>query len=96
MKSFLALALLLGLALPNPAHAIRCSEWTRMGPGAKQATIARMIDSGMKSSNARRYDLNQARTQQCMRRNGVNIGLIAVRLALFRELDESESATTTP
>ncbi len=46
-----------------------------MGPGAKQATIARMIDNGMKSSNARRYDLNQARTQQCMQRNGANIEL---------------------
>jgi hypothetical protein len=60
-------ALLIGLALPATARAIRCSDWNRMDPGAKAATIDRMISSGIRGSEARRYDINRARTEQCMR-----------------------------
>lgn len=63
-----AVALLL-LAVPLPAHAIRCSEWTRLGPAQRQATITNMIDTGLQSSRARRYDINPARTRQCLMRS---------------------------
>ena len=73
--SLALLVLLLGLALPLPAHAIRCSEWTRLSPTGKRATISQMIENGMASSNARRYDINRARTQQCLQRNATSIEL---------------------
>ena len=73
MKS--SLALLLVLALPLPAHAIRCREWTRLSPTGKRATISQMIQSGLESPNTRRYDINRARTQQCLQRSANSIEL---------------------
>ena len=73
MSKAFALALLLGLALPIQAQAIRCSKWTRLSPAEKQATIFQMIETGVQSSRARRYNINPARTQRCLQQNATNI-----------------------
>ena len=57
-----------GLAMPATASAIRCSQWSRLDDAGQIATIDQMISSGIQGSGARRYNINRARTEQCMRR----------------------------
>ena len=68
MKHFL-LMLLIALGPASAAQAIRCSPWNRLGPNQKAQEIYQLIDRGIDSSAARRYDLNPARVQDCLERS---------------------------
>ena len=74
MKKCLTLVLLLGLALPTSAYAIRCSEWTRLGQAGREEAIYRMIESGAQGSRRKKYtSINLGRTLRCLEQNMTNI-----------------------
>ena len=68
MRKLWIWVLAIGLAAPATASAIRCSQWNRLDDASQVATLDQMISSGIQGSGARRYNINRARTEQCMRR----------------------------
>ena len=59
-------ALLLLLLLAQPAFAITCKQWERLGPDQKAATIDRMIESAISGSRGRSYQVNRGAIGRCL------------------------------
>jgi hypothetical protein len=69
------LAVLLSVSAAPAAHALRCSTWNRLTPAQRNQAIARMIEDGLRSSNARRYDINEARVRACLQGQAASMQL---------------------
>ena len=63
----------LGLLLPAPAHAIRCSDWNRLSAPQKSQEILYLIQDVTESNSARRYSGNRRAVARCMERHANSI-----------------------
>ncbi len=63
----LILGLLVALGFAWPAHALRCSDWTRLDAGGRDAVLRSEIAAILESNRAKQFtSLNMARIKQCM------------------------------
>ena len=58
--------LLFLVLLAQPASAITCQQWGRLGPDQKVATIDRMIQSAISGSGGRSYQVNRGAIGRCL------------------------------
>ncbi len=54
------------LSLPHSAEALRCKQWTRLGPAQKEATIQRMIDGLARNNDVRQTGIDVREVRRCM------------------------------
>ena len=66
MRSWI-LGSLLTIFLAAPAQATRCSDWVRLEPGQREATLRTAFRDILDSSKAKRWtSLNKGRAEQCL------------------------------
>jgi hypothetical protein len=64
---FLGMSLLLVPA--SPAHAIRCSDWDRLGPAQRDQTLQQLIYDAPNHPSLRGRRFNATRLQMCLTRS---------------------------
>ena len=57
---------LASFALAQPARAMSCQKWSRLGPDQKAATIEVMIDDALAGSKGRSYRVDRHAIKRCM------------------------------
>ena len=54
------------LMLAAPAHAIRCREWTKLGPEQRTATLHQSYEDLSNKPSLGKYKVNWERIRQCL------------------------------
>jgi hypothetical protein len=67
------LGLLATFVLAAPAFATSCTQWQRLGPDQKAATVDDMIESAISGSGGRSYKVNRGAVERCLERSSRNI-----------------------
>lgn len=57
------------LFVAAPAQAIRCSDWTRLGPEQRTATLHQSYDDLSNESRLQKYQVNWGRIRACLVRS---------------------------
>ena len=101
MSSWLPAAVLAStlLLFATPAHAIRCKEWTRLGPDQRTAAIQNATSNVLNSNEAKRWDVNITRINRCMAQSHTNIEIDfdeACRQGMRTPMDARVNTTTSP
>ena len=66
-------ALLAALLLAEPALAMSCSQWERLGPQQRTAEVEQMIQSAVSGSGGRSYQVDRGAITRCLRASSRNI-----------------------
>ena len=66
MRATLLLALLVALLLAEPALAMSCRDWERLGPQQRAASVEHMIQSAVSGSGGRSYRVNRDAIARCL------------------------------
>ena len=66
MRATPLLALLVALLLAEPALAMSCRDWERLGPQQRAAAVEHMIQSAVSGSGGRSYRVNRDAIARCL------------------------------
>ena len=73
MRAIPLVALLAALLLAEPALAMSCSQWERLGPQQRAPAVEQMIQSAVSGSGGRSYQVDRGAITRCLRANSRNI-----------------------
>ena len=73
MRATLLLGLLAALLLAEPALAMSCRDWERMGPQQRAAAVEQMIKGAVSGSGGRSYDIDRGAIARCLGANSRDI-----------------------
>jgi hypothetical protein len=72
-RLLLAAVLLAPLVLATPAHALRCREWAPLVGEQRTAALRAGYQSILSSNQAKRWEINISRVEQCLIRSESSI-----------------------
>ena len=73
MRAIPLLGLLVALLLAEPALAMSCRDWERLGPQQRAAAVEQMIQSAVSGSGGRSYDIDRGAIARCLGANSRDI-----------------------